>query len=183
MQKNMRTYIKNLSEKTEQEVTIQGWVQVRRDQGKMIFLDLRDTTGIVQGVILPIHAEALEIGNKLRTEWCVEVTGKVNKRPERNIKKLLNEKTGVEEVIMNGDIELEVMAIKVLNESETPAFDLTTDGKEVNEEVRLKYRYLDLRRERLAKNIKNRSRVQQHIRNYFIDNNFVEELPSSKTGI
>ena len=172
--KNMRTYIKNLNEKTDQEVMIQGWVQVRRDQGKMIFLDLRDTTGIVQGVILPMHAEALFVGGTLRTEWCVEVTGKVNKRPDRNIKKLLNEKTGVEEVIMNGDIELEVTGIKVLNESETPAFDLTTSGLEVSEEVRLKYRYLDLRRERLAKNIKNRSRVQQHVRNYFIDNNFVE---------
>ena len=183
----MRTYIKDLNKNifdasnssidngdTQKEVTVMGWVQVRRDQGKMIFLDIRDTTGIVQGVILPMHTDALAVGGLLRTEWCIEVTGKVNKRPDRNIKKILNEKTGLDEIVLNGDIELEVTGIKVLNESETPAFDLTTSGLEVSEEVRLKYRYLDLRRERLAKNLKNRSMVQQYIRNYFIDNNFVE---------
>jgi aspartyl-tRNA synthetase len=160
----MRTLISNLSSEVEKEVTVNAWVKVRRDQGKMIFLDLRDASGSVQAVILPNHAEALEVGGTLRTEWCVEINAKVNKRPERNIK------AGV----LNGDIELEVLNIKVLNESNTPPFDLTTDGKEVNEEVRLKYRYLDLRRERLAKTLKNRSLVQQYIRNYFIDKSFVE---------
>lgn len=160
----MRTLISNLSSEVEKEVTVNAWVKVRRDQGKMIFLDLRDASGSVQAVILPNHAEALEVGGTLRTEWCVEINAKVNKRPERNIK------AGV----LNGDIELEVLNIKVLNESNTPPFDLTTDGKEVNEEVRLKYRYLDLRRERLARTLKNRSLVQQYIRNYFIDKSFVE---------
>lgn len=160
----MRTLVKDLSSKVNEEVIVNVWVKVRRDQGKMIFLDLRDTTGVVQAVILPNHVEALAIGGTLRTEWCIEVVAKVNKRPEKNIK------VGV----LNGDIELEVLGIKVLNESNTPPFDLTTDGKEVNEEVRLKYRYLDLRRERLNKTMKNRSLVQQYIRNYLIDNNFVE---------
>jgi aspartyl-tRNA synthetase len=166
----MRTYIKDLnkyiSENAEEResVTVMGWVKVRRDQGKMIFLDLRDTTGMVQGVILPNHTDALTIGNILRTEWCVEVTGLVNKRPERNVK------IGV----VNGELELEITGIKVLNESETPAFDLTTDGKEVNEEVRLRYRYMDMRRDRVSKNIKNRFKAQQLVRNYFQGKDFVE---------
>ncbi len=160
----MRTHIKNLNQKPTETVTIMGWVQVRRDQGKMIFLDLRDASGMVQGVILPNHTEALMIGNILRTEWCVEVEGIVNKRPERNVK------VGV----LNGDIELEITNIKVLNESETPYFDLTTDGHEVNEEVRLRYKYLDQRRDRVQRILKNRSKIQQHIRNYFISDDFVE---------
>lgn len=160
----MRTYIKDLNQHFTELVTVMGWVQVRRDQGKMIFLDLRDATGIVQGVILPNHTDALAVGNILRTEWCVEVTGLVNKRPERNIK------VGV----INGELELEITNIKVLNESETPAFDLTTDGKEVNEEVRLRYRYMDMRRDRVSKNIKNRFKVQQLVRNYFAELGFTE---------
>ena len=121
----MRTYIKDLKDNIEKEVTVSGWVSIRRDQGKMIFLDLRDASGYVQGVILPMHAEALEVGGRLRTEWCVEVSAKVNKRPERNVKA----------DVVNGELELEILNIKVLNESETPPFDLSTDGKEVNEEV------------------------------------------------
>ena len=160
----MRTNIKDLNNKKTESVTVMGWVQVRRDQGKMIFLDLRDATGMVQGVILPNHTEALAVGNILRTEWCVEVTGIVNERPERN------RKVGV----INGDIELEITNIKVINESETPAFDLTTDGKEVNEEVRFKYKYLDMRRERVAKNIKNRFAVQQLVRNHLASKGFIE---------
>ncbi len=160
----MRTYIKDLNKHFTESVTVMGWVKVRRDQGKMIFLDLRDASGMVQGVILPNHTDALAVGNILRTEWCVEVTGLVNKRPERNVK------MGV----VNGELELEITGIKVLNESETPAFDLTTDGKEVNEEVRLRYRYLDMRRERVAKNIKNRFSVQQLVRNYLAEKGFIE---------
>ncbi|MDQ5957364.1 MAG: aspartyl-tRNA synthetase [Patescibacteria group bacterium] len=162
----MRTYIKDLNKEIDKEVLVEAWVKVRRDQGKMIFLDLRDVSGVVQAVILPFHKEALEVSNALRTEWCVSINAKVNKRPEKNIK------TDVQ----NGDIELEVLNINVLNESNTPPFDLTTDGLEVNEEVRLKYRYLDLRRERLSKTLKNRSKVQQFIRNYLIDNNNFTEV-------
>ena len=82
-----RTYIKELGTKVGEEVMIKGWVDIRRDQGKLIFLDFRDMTGVVQGVILPNAKEAHEVGEKLRSEWVVEVTGKVNKRPERNIQK------------------------------------------------------------------------------------------------
>ena len=82
----MRTYIKDLKNFMGETVSISGWVDVRRDQGKMIFLDFRDMTGVVQGVILPNYTETLEVGKTLRKEFAVKVEGKVNKRPERNIK-------------------------------------------------------------------------------------------------
>ena len=81
-----RTYIKDLNKFLGKEVMIAGWVDVRRDQGKMIFLDFRDMTGRVQGVILPSYTETLEIGKTLRNEFVVKVKGKVNERPEKNKK-------------------------------------------------------------------------------------------------
>ena len=159
-----RTYIQDLSKHKNEEVIIKGWVDVRRDQGKMVFLDIRDNTGKVQCVVLTNHIEALEVASTLRTEWVIEIEGKVNARPTKNIK----------EDVVNGDIELEVLEIKVLNEAFTPAFDLSTTGYEVNEEVRMKYKYLDLRRERLQANLKMRNKVMTHIRNQLQDNNFLE---------
>ena len=82
-----RTYIKDLSAHVGQEVSISGWVDIRRDQGKLIFLDFRDMTGKVQGVILPNAKEAHEVGTQLRSEWVVKVSGKVNPRPEKNVQK------------------------------------------------------------------------------------------------
>ncbi len=149
---------------TEDEVLVQGWIDVRRDQGKMVFLDIRDVSGRVQAVVLPNHTEALEVAQKVRPEWVVALTAKVNKRPEKNVK------TGV----VNGDIELEVLSIEVLNEAETPAFDLSTLGYEVNEEVRMTYKYLDQRRSRLQHNIKTRHKVIQYIRTYLDKDNFFE---------
>ncbi len=160
---NNRVYIKDLAQKVGEEVVIKGWVNVRRDQGKMIFLDFRDVTGIVQGVILP-GSEAMETGKILREEFVVEVTGKINPRPERNIK----------EGILNGNIELEILYINILNESLTPPFPLDGDTRIVDESIRLKYRYLDLRNDRLKKNIVNRFKVQNHIRNLLADENFTE---------
>jgi aspartyl-tRNA synthetase len=159
-----RTYIKDLKEHTGKEVTIKGWVDIRRDQGKLIFLDFRDMTGKIQGVILPNAKEAHDVGAILRPEWVVEVKGKVNPRPEKNVQK---EK-------MNGDIELEILSINILNQSETPPFDLSTDGKEIGEEHRLRYRYIDLRRERLQKNIRNRAKVTLLVRNELSQKGFVE---------
>ncbi len=80
-----RVYIKDLQAHKGEEVTIAGWIDVRRDQGKLIFLDFRDMSGKVQGVILPNATEAHEVGSKLRPEWVVSVVGKVNPRPERNV--------------------------------------------------------------------------------------------------
>ena len=159
-----RTYIKDLKAEEGKEVTIAGWVDVRRDQGKLIFLDFRDMTGKVQGVILPNAVEAHEVGSKLRAEWVVKVKGKVNPRPERNIQK---DK-------LNGDIELEILGIEILNEAETPSFDISTDTREVSEEVRLKERYLDLRSERLQKNIRMRSKATIFVRDFLDKEGFTE---------
>jgi len=157
-----RTLIKDLKDRKGEEVSISGWVDVRRDQGKLIFLDLRDISGRVQSVILP-GAEAMEVAKTLRPEWVVEVKGKVNERPEKN--KVEGE---------NGDIELEVLSIKVLNEAETPAIDVRSEGKEIGDESRLGYRYLDLRRPRLQKNLKMRHKVAKFIRDFLDKEGFFE---------
>lgn len=159
-----RTYIQDLSSHIDTEVTVKAWIDVRRDQGKMVFLDLRDVTGKVQAVVLPNHTEALAIAEKVRPEWVVEVHAQVNKRPEKNKK----------EGVVNGDIELEVLSIIVLNEAETPVFDIATDGYEVGEEVRLENKYLDLRRARLQRNIAMRHKVLLFIRNYLSKERFLE---------
>lgn len=159
-----RIYIKDLKEHAGKEATIKGWVDVRRDQGKLIFFEFRDMTGKIQGVILPNAKEAHAVGSTLRSEWVVEVNGKVNPRPEKNIQKDKQ----------NGDIELEILAIKVLNEAETPVFDVGTDGKEVGEDTRLEHRYLDIRRLRLQKNIRTRHKVTKFIRDYLDKEHFTE---------
>ena len=158
-----------LSEHVGSEVLVQGWVDVRRDQGKLIFLDIRDAYGEVQGVILPNAKEAHTVGETIRPEWVVAIQGNVNKRPEKNIS----------EGKMNGDIELEILSIEVLNEAETPPFPLDTDGLEINEEVRMEYRYIDLRRERMQANIKNRSKGLKFVRDFFAGEGYIEiETPN-----
>ncbi len=159
-----RILIKDLSSKVGEEISISGWVDVRRDQGKMVFFDMRDMSGLVQCVTLPNHVEAIEKAKEIRPEWVLKVTGIVNKRPEKNIK------AGV----VNGDVELEVTGIEVLNKAETPNFDVTTEGYEVGEENRLTYRYLDLRRPRMQKNIRNRHKVIKFVRDYLDKENFIE---------
>lgn len=137
---------------------------MRRDQGKLIFLDLRDFSGKVQAVVLPNQEEVKIIAEKLRPEWVVEILAKVNPRPERNIK----------EGVLNGKLELEILSIKVLNEAVTPAFDIATDGKDINEEVRLEKKYLDMRRERIQNNLRLRSSAQNYLRNELLKMDFVE---------
>lgn len=169
-----RTLIKDLSSHKGQEVIIKGWVDVRRDQGKMIFIDIRDRSGKVQCVVLPkskdkateemIENKALASAQSVRTEWVLAVKGLVNQRPEKNIK----------QGVINGDIELEVLDIIVENEANTPPFDLSTDGYEVNEEVRLKYKYLDLRRGRLQRNIIMRNKVMTCVRGSLQSADFLE---------
>ena len=158
-----RTYIKDLGNKIGEEVVIFGWVDVRRDQGKMVFADMRDMTGKVQGVVLP-NSEAIEKAKEMRPEWVLKITGLVNKRPDRNVK----------EGVQNGNIELEVKSIEVLNKAETPNFDVTTDGHEIGEEARLTYRYLDLRRPRMQKNIRNRHKVAKFVRDFLDKEGYIE---------
>ncbi len=168
-----RIYIKDLQAHTGTEVTIAGWVDVRRDQGKMVFMDMRDMSGKVQGVVLPNHTEALEAVKEVRNEWVIKVTGIVNKRPERNIK--------VD--VQNGDIELEITGIEVLNKAETPPFAINEDTSGINEDVRMKYKYLDLRSDRMQKNMRMRDKIVSFFRDYMHDNDFLEiETPMMTKG-
>lgn len=159
-----RIYIKDLHDHVGKEVTIAGWVDVRRDHGKLIFIDIRDMSGKIQTVALPNNKEAHEVANKVRSEWVVATTGIVNKRPEKMITK--NE--------ANGDIELELKKVEVLNEAETPAFDVRSEGKDIGEEARLKYRYLDLRRPRMQNNIRIRHKIIKYIRDFMDGEHFTE---------
>lgn len=159
-----RTYIKDLTKKTGQEVQVTGWISKRRDHGKLIFLDLRDMTGLVQMVSIPRNANVHKRAESLRPEWVISVSGKVNKRPEG----MVNSATPL------GNIEIEINNLEILNESKTPPFDLIGAGEDIGEENRLKYRYLDLRRPRLQKNMRNRHKVIQFIREYLVKENFIE---------
>ena len=158
-----RTMIGELASHTGETVSISGFVDVRRDQGKMVFFDFRDRSGKVQGVVLP-QSDALETAKEVRNEYVVTVTGIVNARPEKN----------VQADKVNGTIELEVTGIEVLSESEPLPFDIGTDTSVIDESVRLKYRYLDLRSERMQKNIKMRSEYVRRCREYLFQNDFTE---------
>ncbi len=164
-----RTLVSEAKEHIGEEITLQGWVHIRRDHGKLIFLDLRDSSGQVQMVVLPHHPEAKAVAETLRPEWVVEVVGKVNARPD----KLINTEQP------NGAIEIEALTLSVLNEAVTPVFDIASDGKEINEEIRLKYRYLDLRRDRMQQNIRKRHLATHFVRGFYTQEGFVEiETPN-----
>jgi len=159
-----RIYIKDIKEHLGKETTIAGFVDVRRDHGKLIFIDLRDMSGKVQMVALPNHKEAHTLAAAVRSEWVIAVTGKVNKRPEKMINK--------DEP--NGDIEMEITRIEVINKADTPPLDVRSDGKEIGEETRLKYRYLDLRRPRMQENLTLRHRFIKELRDFLDAEGFLE---------
>ncbi len=165
--------INETSAKVGQEVTVYGWVHTRRDMGKILFLDIRDATGILQ-VVVPPSSEALAAaGAKVRSEFVVAIRGLVKARPEKN--KNPN--------IVTGGVELEALEMEILNESKTPPFELDKDTRAVNEEVRLKYRYLDLRTERMRKNLVLRDTIITFFRSYMHDHGFVEiETPILMKG-
>ncbi len=140
-----------------------GWVANRRDHGKLIFIDLRDRTGTVQVVWTP-KTPGYEEAQKLRLEWVVRVHGKINPRPE----KMVNADTPT------GKVEVEPLELEILNEAVTPAFPLDTDGYEIGEEHRMQYRYEDLRRPRLAKNLAARHNLTMLICNWLSDQGFLE---------
>ena len=164
-----RTWIKDLGTKKDEEVLVKGWVNVRRDQGKMIFLDFRDMTGIVQGVILPNQTEAIEVGKKLRQEFVVEVNGKVNERPEKN------KKAG----ILNGDIELEILKINILAEAAPMPFDMSLDGFILDLPTELDNSALTLRHPKIQAVFKIQETVIDSFREIMKQNMFFEfQAPS-----
>ena len=158
----MRTLIGEIINKEGEKVELAGWVAVRRDHGKLIFIDLRDRSGVCQLVFLGKDKELYKKADVLRSEWVIKVAGQVNKRPEN----LVNPN------LLTGKHELLVEELEVLNEAETPAFDLGTDGYEVSEDVRMEYRYLDLRRERLQKNLRLRSKGLKLIMDFLAGRGF-----------
>ena len=151
-------YCGNLRKKDEgREVTLLGWVQRRRDLGGLIFVELRDRYGTVQMVFNPeVSSEVHGKAQSLRSEYVVGIEGTVLLRPEGTANPKLN----------TGEIEVIARELKVLNTSRTPPF-LIEDEEEVAENTRLKYRYLDLRRPRLQRNLILRHQVAKEVRNYF----------------
>ncbi len=148
----------------DESVTIMGWVQRRRDHGGLIFIDLRDRTGITQVVFDPQHAApAHERAHALRTEFVIAVQGKVRSRPEG----MANPK------LTTGEIEVIVSELRILNTSKTPPFQIE-DDLDVSENIRLRYRYLDLRRQSISHNLLLRHRAAQLTRQYFGDRGFIE---------
>ena len=151
------------SKDLDSNISICGWVHRRRDHGGIIFLDVRDIKGICQVVVNPENKVAFEIADKCRNEYVIKVSGAVLKRPEGTIN----------ENMITGEIELEADKIQLLNKAATPAFPLD-DYQEVNEDVRLKNRVLDLRRPEMNHRIVSRSKMTSCIRNFLDKNNFHE---------
>ena len=151
------------SEHVGQEVTLKGWVARRRDLGGLIFIDLRDREGIMQLVINPetVAAEVMATAESLRSEFVLEVTGKVAAREQANDK------------LATGSVELHVESLTVLNTAKTTPFEIK-DGIEVNDDTRLRYRYLDLRRLEMLENFKLRAKVTHSIRNYLDELEFLD---------
>lgn len=159
-----RIWIKQTPEYLNKEISLYGWVDSRRDHGKIIFIDLRDKTDKVQVVFSPDKGEIYDLAGKLRSEWVIEIKGKVNARPEN----MQNPK------IATGKIEIEATDLKVLSQADSLPFDISNNNESVNEEIRLKYRYLDLRRQRLHQNLLYRHKIIKLIRDFLSSNNFIE---------
>lgn len=178
--------VKHIGEK----VKVSGWVNVRRAHGKVLFVDLRDKSGVLQCVFVPTSSRILDgsdsiksprqsrdkaigmpqnisvydMAEQLRPEWVVELTGHIIQRPERMVNPKLE----------TGAVEMSVDSLVVLAKSETLPFALETDGREINEEIRMKYRYLDLRRERLKNNLIARHKTVKFFRDFLGAEGFVE---------
>lgn len=151
------------SEHIGQELTLKGWVARRRDLGGLIFIDLRDREGIVQLVINPKTASntVVKSAESLRSEYVIEVTGMIVERDQAN------------DNLPTGCVEMQVTQLTILNASQTPPFEIK-DKIEVNDDTRLRYRYLDLRRPEMLKNFKLRAKVTHVIRNYLDDLDFID---------
>lgn len=154
----------NLEKHIGKEITMSGWINCRRDHGKLIFIDLRDRKGITQLVFLPNHKDAHTLAHSLRNEYVITIQGIVNKRPDHMVNKN----------IASGKVEIEVTKLTILNKSENTPFEINKNTIDVDEETRLKYRYLDLRSHRMRINITNRYSIINFVRNYLNKADFTE---------
>lgn len=148
----------------DQTVTLKGWVQKRRNLGQLIFIDLRDREGIVQLVFSnEFSADALAVADQLRSEYVIEVTGVVKQRKPKDVNPKMK----------TGEIEVEVHEAKILNKAKTPPFDIE-DGVNASDELKMKYRYLDLRRPEMLKGLKIRNRITQAVHSYLDEQGFLD---------
>ena len=164
-----RIYIKDLKDNVGKDVIVAGWVDVRRDQGKMVFFDMRDMTGKVQCVALPSRAEVIEKAKEIRPEWVLKISGIVNKRPAKNIK------SG----ILNGDVELEVTGVEVLSQAEPLPFDMSETGYNLEITTELDNRALVLRHPKVQAVFKVEETIIDAFREFMKKNMFFEfQAPS-----
>jgi len=159
-----RTFVDELNQNVGKEVLVKGFVQERRDMGKIIFLSIKDCSGEIQSVVIPSNTEAYAVAKSVRTHWVLAVKGQINTRPD-NQKKVEQE---------NGEVELLIATIDVLNEALPSPIDVSGDGYEIGEESRLHYRYLDLRRPRMQRNMKKRAEASMFIRSFLRSHRFTE---------
>jgi aspartyl-tRNA synthetase len=159
----MRTLAQETIDKIGEEATVKGWVNSRRDHGGLIFIDLRDHTGVVQLVIQPEEGEAFGLAEQLRDEFVIEAAGIVRERDE-NLKN---------PNIATGSVEIKVNTLSILNRSETPPIQINAEQL-ANEELRLKYRYLDLRRPKMQERLKQRAELHKRIRSYMEERDFTD---------
>ena len=160
----MRILAKNSIDKIGEKITVKGWVNSRRDHGGLIFIDLRDHSGLLQLVISPDFSESFELAEKCRDEFVISATGLVKERAE-NLKN---------PNISTGGIELIVENLEILNRSEPLPIAVSDNGQKSNEELRLKYRFLDLRREKMQKMLRRRAEFYREIRKFMENHEFVE---------
>lgn len=164
-----RIWIKDIKHEEGELVSLSGWVATRRDHGNIIFIDLKDKSGLIQVVFSKSDGEAYDIANELRPSWVINLEGTVHLRPEknRNIK------------LATGDIEISAQKLSIYSKADTLPIDIDISGYDINENLRLKYRYLDLRRERLQKNLQVRHDFMLFVRNYLSQKGFTEiETPN-----
>jgi aspartyl-tRNA synthetase len=159
-----RTKISETKNKAGETASVSGWVESRRGHGKLVFIDLRDATGLLQVVFVPGNEELLKLAATLRTNDVVTIEGKISKRPEKMTNKDME----------TGNVELSAEKLEIINRSATLPFDITDDGYGTNEEIRLRYRYLDLKRQRLQKNLKMRASAIKFCRDYLNEKGFTE---------
>ena len=147
----------------DEEVVLCGWVHRRRDHGGVIFIDLRDRTGIAQVVIDPDTPDSFKLAESVRGEYVLSISGKIRNRPSG---------TTNQDMPTTGMVEVLVSTLTVLNQSKTPPFQL--DDENVHDDVRLKYRYIDLRTERMQKNLMLRAKLSRAFRSYLDETGFLE---------
>jgi len=159
-----RTLSAEIEECLKEEVRVAGWVDSKRSHGKIIFVDLRDESGILQLVFSPDCKEFYERAKDVKPEWVIEVMGTVSERPEG----MKNSK------IKSGNVEIKAETLKVYSKAKTLPFAIDTDGYEILEEKRLKHRYIDLRRNRMKRNMETRQKTLHFMRNFLVEEGFTE---------